>query len=82
MQHVNYTVEIHPAEEDEGGFWASVPSLPGCFTQGETYEETVANLREAILSYLEALTERGESIPIETAQPATFALCVDVPQVA
>jgi predicted RNase H-like HicB family nuclease len=38
---------IHEAEE--GGFWAEVPSLPGCFTEGETLEETLANLREAIL---------------------------------
>jgi predicted RNase H-like HicB family nuclease len=41
---------IHEAEE--GGFWAEVPSLPGCFTEGETLEETLANLREAILCWL------------------------------
>ena len=32
----------------EGGFWAEVPALPGCITQGETLEEIQANLREAI----------------------------------
>ena len=32
---------IHQAEE--GGFWAEVPALPGCFSQGETLEETVVN---------------------------------------
>ena len=37
---------IHRAEE--GGYWAEVPSLPGCATQGETEEEIAANLREAI----------------------------------
>jgi predicted RNase H-like HicB family nuclease len=41
---------IHEAEE--GRFWAEVPSLPGCFTEGETFAETVANLREAILCRL------------------------------
>ena len=35
---------IHEAEE--GGFWAEVPALPGCFTQGETLPELEANLRE------------------------------------
>ncbi|HUO83997.1 MAG TPA: type II toxin-antitoxin system HicB family antitoxin [Thermoanaerobaculia bacterium] len=35
-------------EEPEGGFWAEVPSIPGCATQGETMEELEANLREAI----------------------------------
>ena len=37
---------IHDAEE--GGFWAEVPAIPGCVSQGETMEELLANLREAI----------------------------------
>lgn len=41
---------IHEAEE--GGFWAEVPALPGCATQGETLDELLANLREAIEGYL------------------------------
>jgi predicted RNase H-like HicB family nuclease len=43
---------IHKAEE--GGFWAEVPALPGCNTQGETEEEIRANLQEAIELWLEA----------------------------
>jgi predicted RNase H-like HicB family nuclease len=39
-------VIVHEAEE--GGFWADVPAIPGCATQGETYEELMKNLREAI----------------------------------
>jgi predicted RNase H-like HicB family nuclease len=39
-------VIIH--EEEEGGFWAEVPSIPGCVTQGETFEELLKNLYEAI----------------------------------
>ena len=42
---------VHKAEE--GGFWAKVPALPGCATQGETMEELRANLREAIEAWLE-----------------------------
>lgn len=41
---------IHDAEE--GGFWAEVPALPGCVTQGETLEELEANLHEAIEAWL------------------------------
>lgn len=41
---------IHDAEE--GGFWAEVPSLPGCATQGETMDELLVNLSEAIEVYL------------------------------
>lgn len=37
---------VHEAEE--GGFWAEVPAIPGCATQGETYEELLKNLQEAI----------------------------------
>ena len=43
---------VHPAEE--GGFWAEVPALPGCVTQGETIEEVTANLKEAVEGWLEA----------------------------
>jgi predicted RNase H-like HicB family nuclease len=53
---------IHEAEE--GGFWAEVPSLPGCFTEGETVEETLGNLREAIACYLDdPLLELIYSLP-------------------
>lgn len=39
-------VVIHEAEE--GGFWAEVPSIPGCATQGDTFDELLTNLYEAI----------------------------------
>jgi predicted RNase H-like HicB family nuclease len=39
-------VIVHRAEE--GGFWAEVPAIPGCATQGETYEELLQNLTVAI----------------------------------
>jgi len=39
-------VIIHEAEE--GGYWAEVPSIPGCATQGETFDELLGNLYEAV----------------------------------
>ena len=39
-------VVVHEAEE--GGYWAEVPALPGCATQGETFEELLQNLYEAV----------------------------------
>lgn len=39
-------IVVHEAEE--GGFWAEVPAVPGCASQGETYEELMRNIREAI----------------------------------
>ena len=53
----NYAVVIH--EDPEGGFWAEVPALPGCYTQGETVDELMDNVREAIAGVLEVLEEQG-----------------------
>ena len=50
---------VHPAEE--GGFWAEVPALPGCLTQGETQEEIRENLLEAIEVWFEAGEMANES---------------------
>ena len=52
---------IHPAEE--GGFWAEVPALPGCVSEGDTIEETVANVREAAEGWLEVSASR---VPLDT----------------
>jgi len=43
---VKLKVVVHEAEE--GGYWAEVPSIPGCATQGETFEELLQNLYEAV----------------------------------
>jgi predicted RNase H-like HicB family nuclease len=50
--YMKYKVIIHKAEE--GGYWAEVPALPGCFSQGETLEEVRANIKEAIEAYIES----------------------------
>jgi predicted RNase H-like HicB family nuclease len=44
-------VLIHTA--DEGGYWAEIPALPGCVSQGETFDETLTNIREAAEGWLE-----------------------------
>lgn len=49
-------VLVHPAEA--GGFWAEVPALPGCVSEGDTFEETLANIREAATGWLEVVEER------------------------
>lgn len=63
-----FTVVLTP-EAEEGGWSVTVPSLPGCVTQGETKEETLANAREAIAGYLEELAMHGEEIPVEDGAP-------------
>ena len=59
---MEYTVLIHRAEE--GGFWAEVPLLPGCYSQGETIDETMRNAKEAIEVHLMALKEDGVAAPV------------------
>lgn len=59
---MEYTVLVYKAEE--GGYWAEVPALPGCYSQGETIEETMKNVKEAIESHLMVLKE-DEKIPAE-----------------
>lgn len=48
-----------------GGYHASCPALPGCHSEGDTLEEAIANIREAITVYLESLQAHGEPLPVE-----------------
>ena len=46
LRRMNIKIIVHEAEE--GGFWAEAPALPGCASQGESLDELLANMREAI----------------------------------
>jgi len=62
-QAYRFTIVI---EADEaGGYYAFCPSLPGCYSQGDTLEEAKANIREAIQCHLESLLKDREPIPEE-----------------
>lgn len=54
-----YAVLMHPDLED-GGYWVECPSLPGCSSQGETVEEALEMIKDAIEGYIEATAEEGE----------------------
>ena len=58
-------IRVVVREAEEGGYWAEVPALPGCATQGETLEDLMANVREAVEGWLGAEPARptkGERI--------------------
>jgi len=57
-----YTVILEPAEE--GGYTAIVPALPGCITEGDTFEQSIKMIKQAIGLYLESLKAHNESIPV------------------
>lgn len=55
--------------DPDGGYVVEVPSLPGCYSQGETVEETLANIREAIELHIETMIEDGEDVPEDVGEP-------------
>lgn len=61
MDQTGYHVVLEP--DADGGYVAVVPAFPGCYSQGETADEALANAREAILLTIEDMRERGEAIP-------------------
>jgi antitoxin HicB len=60
----DYRVILEP---DEDGFAVWVPALPGCVSQGDTREEALANIREAIQAYVESALRHGDPLPDEDA---------------
>lgn len=58
---MTFTVLVH--EDPDGGYWAEVPELPGCMSQGETLDELESNIREAIEGVLEIMAEDGDDVP-------------------
>ncbi len=64
MMKLDYPVLIEPLSDDDGGgFLATVPDLPGCMSAGETHEEALINVRDAIMCWMEAAEELGREIP-------------------
>ena len=60
----NYPLLVEPLSvEDGGGYVAIVPDLPGCMSDGETPEEAVINVRDAIVCWMEAAEDQGHPIP-------------------
>lgn len=63
MATYHYTIILD--HQPDGGFHVYCPALTGCHSQGDTLDEAVANIREAIEAYLESLEAHGELIPQE-----------------
>jgi len=65
MTKYRYTVIVE--RDEEGMYIASCPAIQGCYTQGESYEEAMENIKELIKAHIEARKEVGDPIPLETA---------------
>ena len=60
MQHLTLPIIV---ESDQDGYFVTCPALQGCYSQGETYEEAMANIKDAIRLHLEDRLANGEEIP-------------------
>ena len=60
---MRYTVILQ--KEEDGGYVATVPVLPGCVSQGDSRQEALKNIEEAIEVYLADVRAAGESVPVE-----------------
>ena len=60
---LRYTILIE--RNEEGSYTVTVPLLSGCITEGDTWEEAIANAKEAIAGYIGALKDLGKPIPME-----------------
>ena len=73
----NYTALIEPAEA--GGYVVYIPALPGCATQGDTFEEAEAMAKDAIEGYLATMQDFKEEIPTESEHMIISRIPVAVP---
>ena len=63
---MRYTVVLE--QEADGGYVATVPALPGCVSQGDSREESLANIREAIQLYVDDCRAAGDPVPTEAGK--------------
>ena len=71
MSRLEYPVIVQPLPPEEGGgFVATVPDLPGCMSDGETPEEAIVNVQDAIAAWIETATELGHIVPEPSTQLA------------
>ncbi len=64
MTKLRYPVLVSPLlPEDGGGFLATAPDLPGCMSDGETPQEALSNVQDAIASWIETAQDMGRDVP-------------------
>jgi predicted RNase H-like HicB family nuclease len=79
MKFYSFQIVIEKEPEDEG-YYAYSPTLPGCFSNGKTIEESRRNIRDAIEQHIQSLLAHGEDIPQNENLVHVEELSVGVPQ--
>lgn len=63
---LSYSVELKP--QKEGGYTVTVPILPGCISEGDTMEEALKNIKDAVEGYIKVMVKNGKKVPLEFSE--------------
>ncbi|HAM88522.1 MAG: hypothetical protein US83_C0014G0011 [Candidatus Falkowbacteria bacterium GW2011_GWC2_38_22] len=63
---LSYSVELKP--QKEGGYTVTVPVLPGCISEGDTMEEALENIKDAVEGYISIMVKKGKKVPLEFSE--------------
>ncbi|MFC1612990.1 type II toxin-antitoxin system HicB family antitoxin [Patescibacteria group bacterium] len=63
---LTYTVELKP--QKEGGYTVTAPALPGCISEGDTLEEALENIKDAVEGYIQVMAKHNRKIPMEFSE--------------
>ena len=73
---MDYTFKIIIEECEEGGYYAECPSFQGCHAEGESYEETIKEIKQVISGFIDLYKEKNESIPTDNFSVASVKIPV------
>ena len=78
-KRLTYNIEIE--RDEDGKYVVSVPALPGCLTQGRTFDEALKMAQDAIFGFVSVLMSRGKRIPIERSRTSPFVVSIMSPKI-
>jgi len=78
-KRLTYNVQIE--RDEDGKYVVSVPALPGCLTQGRTFDEALKMAQDDIIGFVDVLVSRGKDIPIERSRTSPFSVSIMFPKV-
>jgi predicted RNase H-like HicB family nuclease len=78
-KRLTYNVQIE--RDEDGKYVVSVPALPGCLTQGRTFDEALKMAQNAIFGFVSALISRGKRVPVEHSRTSPFVVSIMSPKI-
>jgi len=69
LSHTHFRYTVIMEKNEDGGYTVTVPSLPGCISEGSTWDEALTEIEEAISGYIGVAKKSGKPIPVEVTVP-------------